>query len=618
MSAAAELARAVSQRAQAATEARWLAVGVVSAIAGEDISVDLDGQTLTGLKQIGGVTVGQSVLMGIVRGVSSVQYVLIGKLNWATDITTAIGAAQGAADAAATAASAASAAAASAAAIASAAQTTANGKNRIYRQTSAPSGGTYADGDLWFDTDDGNKPYIYSGGSWLTAQDATIAAANSTAIAAQTSANGKNKIFVQSGTPTATAAGDTWIDTGNANRIKTWDGSAWVVKQFGAAAIADASMTDAQIATATITSAKILGLDTSKLSGTISSTQITDGAIIAGKIAAGAVVAGKIGADAITATEIAANAVTATEILAGAVVAGKIATDAVTANTIAANAVVAGKIATNAVTAGTIDAGAVTAGKIAAGAVTADKIDVNAMTAKNYFSAASGSRIVIGPDAYFSAKPRISFDRTGGGADVYDPYFGLDDVTDHLWVSGGASAANFGNTSIDMGLPGTTNSIILSATSNAGTTGSVTVAAGSTTISNQPLLPYTLANTTGTAANVNVGTGGLLLKSTASSARYKDDIADLAEPELDPELLYGLPVRQFRYREDYLSPGDQFAGRLVPGFIAEEVAQVYPVAAEIDGEGQAENWNPRHLIPGLLALIQSQNQRIAALEAAQL
>jgi hypothetical protein len=49
-----------------------------------------------------------------------------------------------------------------AAASAAAALSTANGKNKIYRQTTQPTGGTYADGDLWFDTDDDNKMYRYS------------------------------------------------------------------------------------------------------------------------------------------------------------------------------------------------------------------------------------------------------------------------------------------------------------------------------------------------------------------------------------------------------------------------------------------------------------------------
>jgi hypothetical protein len=50
-----------------------------------------------------------------------------------------------------------------------AAQASADGKNTIYRQDYEPTGGTYALGDTWFDTDDGNKIYRYS-----TAETATV------------------------------------------------------------------------------------------------------------------------------------------------------------------------------------------------------------------------------------------------------------------------------------------------------------------------------------------------------------------------------------------------------------------------------------------------------------
>ena len=49
---------------------------------------------------------------------------------------------------------------------AAAAQTTADGKNKVYRQTAEPTGGTYTEGDLWFDTDDNNKVYRRTGSAW--------------------------------------------------------------------------------------------------------------------------------------------------------------------------------------------------------------------------------------------------------------------------------------------------------------------------------------------------------------------------------------------------------------------------------------------------------------------
>ena len=45
---------------------------------------------------------------------------------------------------------------------------TADGKSAVYRQASAPASGMQT-GDLWFDSDDGDKPYVYSGSSWIPA-----------------------------------------------------------------------------------------------------------------------------------------------------------------------------------------------------------------------------------------------------------------------------------------------------------------------------------------------------------------------------------------------------------------------------------------------------------------
>ena len=59
----------------------------------------------------------------------------------------------------------------------------ANAKNKTYYQTAAPSSGMIA-GDLWFDTDDNNKTYRYSGSAWVLAADARIAS-NAAAIVAE-------------------------------------------------------------------------------------------------------------------------------------------------------------------------------------------------------------------------------------------------------------------------------------------------------------------------------------------------------------------------------------------------------------------------------------------------
>jgi hypothetical protein len=81
------------------------------------------------------------------------------------------------------------------------AQATADGKVQTFYQTAAPTSGMGV-GDLWFDTDDGNKNYRYSGTAWVLVQDQSIAAALAT--------------------PTASEVGDIWFNTGNGNKMSIW------------------------------------------------------------------------------------------------------------------------------------------------------------------------------------------------------------------------------------------------------------------------------------------------------------------------------------------------------------------------------------------------------------
>ena len=81
----------------------------------------------------------------------------------------------------------------------------AQGKSKTYVQNDEPTGGTYSLGDLWIDTNDGNKLYAYSGSAWAAKQDGAISTAQATA-------NGKNKVYYDTAVPgsTANTAGDIW------------------------------------------------------------------------------------------------------------------------------------------------------------------------------------------------------------------------------------------------------------------------------------------------------------------------------------------------------------------------------------------------------------------------
>ena len=112
------------------------------------------------------------------------------------------------------------------------------------------------------------------------------------------------------------------------------------------------------------------------------------------------------------------------------------------------------------------------------------------------------------------------------------------------------------------------------------------------------------------------GKSYLQLARSSSSKKYKENISLITQKELDPKLLYNLPVRQFRYKEGVLSKEDPYnlTRPLVIGFIAEEVDQYYPVAS-VKRQEQIEDWDVRYIVPAMLSLIQDQHEQIENLTA---
>lgn len=105
-----------------------------------------------------------------------------------------------------------------------------------------------------------------------------------------------------------------------------------------------------------------------------------------------------------------------------------------------------------------------------------------------------------------------------------------------------------------------------------------------------------------------------LAYTSSSSRRYKENIADLSDDALNPEKLYDLPVRQFRYKKDApLQYGDLY-GQTIAGFIAEEVDEIYPSAVIRNDDNSPESWDERRIIPPMLVLIKEQRGRIEKLE----
>ena len=116
--------------------------------------------------------------------------------------------------------------------------------NNIYQQDDEPTGGTYNDGDIWIDTNDGYRMYLRSGGAWVDRADTRIATAITDAAGAQATADGKVVTFFQDAEPTTGSSGDLWIDTNDSNKLYRYNGTSWdSVRDSGIASAISAAST---------------------------------------------------------------------------------------------------------------------------------------------------------------------------------------------------------------------------------------------------------------------------------------------------------------------------------------------------------------------------------------
>ena len=298
--------------------------------------------------------------------------------NAAVKANTAAKTAQDTADKAATAAANAASQANQANAAAKKAQTTADGKNLIYRGPDEPNHDGLKPGDMWWRTqkywtrwkgEKNNSPsmladfYTY----WTGAPN------NSPSVLVPLS--------------------DRVVE------VLTWDGTRFepfdlVANNILAAGTVAAKHLAADSVTAEKVKANAITVD--KLAAnSVTTEKLVADAVTAAKLAADSVQARNIVSLAITADKLAANSVTtaklkvtedmtvallnahkiqAGDIVAGAITTDKLATNSVNADKIAANAVNAEKIVSGAITADKLAANSVTAVKIAAGTITSDKV----------------------------------------------------------------------------------------------------------------------------------------------------------------------------------------------------------------------------------------------------
>ena len=103
-----------------------------------------------------------------------------------------------------------------------------------------------------------------------------------------------------------------------------------------------------------------------------------------------------------------------------------------------------------------------------------------------------------------------------------------------------------------------------------------------------------------------------LRRRSSSSKRYKDVGAVISLTDL--EEWYKITPVWARYKEGYLSEEDSRYGKEFPMFIAEDVAEHFPLAADYLPDGRPETWNSFVMIPAMFAMIKEQHEQIERLK----
>jgi Putative phage tail protein len=153
------------------------------------------------------------------------------------------------------------------------AEAAADGKIVSFYQASAPT--AQGVGDIWFDTDDGNKMYRWNGSSWVAAQDTAISTAIFAAADAQATADGKVNTYFQASAPTPEAVGDLWFETDANNALWRWNGSTWVLatdSRVTAAINSDGTIATSKVATSAVQANAITGTGWAYSTSTVSQT----------------------------------------------------------------------------------------------------------------------------------------------------------------------------------------------------------------------------------------------------------------------------------------------------------------------------------------------------------
>lgn len=486
-----------------------------------------------------------------------------------------------------------------------------DGKTKAYYQTTAPTGAT--EGDIWFDTDDGNKQYFYNGTAWVSVQDTAIAAAQAAATAAQTTADGKNKVYRQTTQPTTGpfAEGDLWFDTDDDNRIYRYTSGSWATAvTLGNNAIANLSASKLTAGTIDASVITVSNINAGNIStGTLNADRIAAASITGTKLVAGTITADKIATATITATQIASGTITATQISSGYVYAGTISADQINAGTLTGRTVTATsgtKTVTLDSSSGILSVTDTSTGLLSGGGLIVTSSGV---------SGTYGARVI-------TLGSTVAFSNDGSG---------------NAYIQAGATGtirlspgAGLGSATYNVSVEGHLNTIYTlsagnySTSSTAQSTGVYLSDSGAVIgrRDNQiPLFAHRY-NATGTAelirlnyngadaGGINTSSAGSPSFRTTSDYRLKQDIQDFTG---SADIIKATRLRSFKMNRE--------PDKTVVGFVAHEFAEAAPDlvmgekdAVDADGNPEYQSIMTTNLIPYLTGALKDIILRVEALE----
>lgn len=126
--------------------------------------------------------------------------------------------------------------------------------------------------------------------------------------------------------------------------------------------------------------------------------------------------------------------------------------------------------------------------------------------------------------------------------------------------------------------------------------------------------PNVYGNTISGDANLGITGTGYIGRTTGSSKRWKHDIKTLKSEEVSARRLYMVRPKQFIYNDDYIRKDDSRAGKIIPGFIAEELEEDYPIAVEYDENGKPAGWGTSFFIAPIVQLLQEHKKKLDELD----